>query len=160
MNKKNLSILIILIVVFIISFIFFQEKIPKNTEEQSINLSSLIAKTKSEIRTGHKIQIQIQNGCGLSGIAKVYTNFLRSNGYDVIEYKNAPHFEYKNTQLIIHKKDTSDFIDEMIQTLQIKPNFITYNYDNKIIYEMTVIIGHDYNNLDSYNEVTMHYEPF
>ena len=60
----------------------------------------------------------------------------------------------------MHKKDTIGFVNEMVQILKIKPDFITYNYNNNFIYEMTVIIGHDYNNLDSYNEVTMHYEPF
>jgi len=158
MNKSFLFILFTLTIIFTI-YILDTSFLEEN-QEKPINLSSLISKTKSEIKTGHKIQIQIQNGCGLSGIAKVYTNFLRSHGYDVIDYKNAPHFDYDNTQLIIHKKDTVNFINEMVQTLQIKPNSITYNYNNNNIYEMTVIIGHDYNNLNSYNEVIMHYEPF
>ena len=158
MNKSFLFILFTLTIIFTI-YILDTSFLEEN-QEKPINLSSLISKTKSEIETGHKIQIQIQNGCGLSGIAKVYTNFLRSHGYDVIDYKNAQHFDYDNTQLIIHKKDTVNFINEMVQTLQIKPNSITYNYDNNNIYEMTVIIGHDYNNLNSYNEVIMYYEPF
>ena len=49
----------------------------------------------------------------------------------------------------MHKKDTIGFVNEMVQILKIKPDFITYNYNNNFIYEMTVIIGHDYNNLDS-----------
>ena len=89
--------------------------------------SSLISKTKTEIKTGDKIQIQIQNGCGLSGIAKVYTKFLRTSGYDVLEYTNANHFNFENTQLIVHKKDTIGFVNEMVQILKIKPDFITYN---------------------------------
>ena len=161
MNKNHLIKLSILASIIITLFIYFSKNYPDITfEESSINLSSLLIKTKSEINTGHKIQVQIQNGCGLGGIAKVYTNFLRSHGYDVLEYKNASHFNFDKTQLIIHKKDTSNYIDEIVKILQIEPHVIKYKYDDNIIYEMTVIIGHDYNSLGSYNEVTMHYEPF
>ena len=34
------------------------------------------------------------------------------------------------------------------------------NYSNNFLYEMTVIIGNDYNTLESFNEVSMYYEPF
>ena len=75
-------------------------------------------------------------------------------------YKNASHFNFDKTQLIVHKKDTSNFVNEMVKILLIKPDIIKYRYDANFIYEMTVIIGHDYNSLNSYNEVTMHYAPF
>ena len=161
MNKNYFFISFILFSVIIFSFIFLNKDNSKAiNNESSIHLSSLFVKTNSELKTGHKIQVQIQNGCGFSGIAKVYTNFLRSHGYDVLEYKNAPHFNFDKTQLIVHKKDTSNFVDEMIKILQIKPDLIKYKYDTNFIYEMTLVIGHDYNSLNSYNEVTMHYEPF
>ena len=159
---KNKYLFTIIFSAIFFTLFFFIKNNPSNeiNNESPVDLSSLISKTKTEIKTGDKIQIQIQNGCGLSGIAKVYTKFLRTSGYDVLEYANANHFNFENTQLMVHKKDTIGFVNEMVQILKIKPDFITYNYNNNFIYEMTVIIGHDYNNLDSYNEVTMHYEPF
>ena len=160
MKNKYLFSIICSAIFFILFFFTNDNSSDKINNQSSVDLSSLISKTKTEIKTGEKIQIQIQNGCGLSGIAKVYTKFLRTSGYDVLEYTNANHFNFENTQLIVHKKDTIGFVNEMVQILKIKPDFITYNYNNNFIYEMTVIIGHDYNNLDSYNEVTMHYEPF
>ena len=33
-------------------------------------------------------------------------------------------FNFDKTQLIVHKKDTSNFIDEMVKILQIKPDLI------------------------------------
>ena len=131
-----------------------------NNNEKNIDLSSLLIKTESEKITGHKIQVEIQNGCGYKGIAKLYTNFLRNNGYDVIGYKNALNFNYEKTQLIIHKQDTSNFIDEIVNILQISLESIIYNYDDNTIYEMTVIVGHDYNILNSYDDVSMYYQPF
>ena len=160
MNKK-----IFLIIICISGIIFFigYNKLSsnnKNLSEGEIELSSLINKTESEKRTGHKIQIEIQNGCGLRGVAKLYTNFLRDKGYDVIGFRNAPNFNYDNTELIIHKKDSSNFVNEIVNILNIEPNFIRYNYNDNLFYEMTVIIGNDYNVLKSFNEVSMYYEPF
>tara|TARA_Y100001970_G_C14007234_1_gene736496 strand:+ start:534 stop:965 length:432 start_codon:yes stop_codon:yes gene_type:complete len=141
-------------------FIYNKENFSSTNNEEIIDLSSLIKKTESEKITGEKIQIEIQNGCGLKGVAKLYTNFLRDKGYDVIGFSNAPHFNYKNTELIIHKKDSVNFINEISNILSINPKFISYNYNENFIYEMTIIIGKDYNILESFNEVSMYYEPF
>jgi hypothetical protein len=162
LNKNNLLIVIISITALSAFFILYNKISQPNTiyNEGKIDFSLLMKKTESEKITGHKIQVEIQNGCGFRGIAKLYTNFLRNNGYDVIDYKNAPNFDYQKTHLIIHKQDTSNFVNEIINILQISPELVSYNYDDDIIYEMTVIIGRDYNILDSYSEVSMHYEPF
>tara|TARA_Y100000590_G_C15651932_1_gene989116 strand:+ start:1132 stop:1611 length:480 start_codon:yes stop_codon:yes gene_type:complete len=159
MNKLFLTILCICGFIFLIGY-NKTTPINKNQTDEKIDLASLINKTESEKITGHKIQIEIQNGCGLRGVAKLYTNFLRDKGYDVVGYKNAPHFNYDHTELIIHKKDSSNFINEIANILNIDFNFIHYNYSNNFLYEMTVIIGNDYNTLESFNEVSMYYEPF
>ncbi len=149
-----------ILVISLMFFIYNKENFSSTNNEEIIDLSSLIKKTESEKITGEKIQIEIQNGCGLKGVAKLYTNFLRDKGYDVIGFSNAPHFNYKNTELIIHKKDSVNFINEISNILSINPKFISYNYNENFIYEMTIIIGKDYNILESFNEVSMYYEPF
>ena len=35
-----------------------------------------------------RAEIEVLNGCGEAGIANLFTKFLRSKGYDVIEIKN------------------------------------------------------------------------
>jgi len=155
-NKYTIPIFLVIILVF-----FFIS----NREEESIVLSSskfesMIPKTKSEEIIGYKIQVSIENGCGKSGIAKLYTNFLRKNGYDIIDYKNADNFDYKNTKLIFHKRDYSAYSNEIIELLKINPNHVSYNYNENTYYQITLIIGEDYNKIDSYNLVSMYYEPF
>ena len=159
MINKLFSFTIIL-TISIMFFIYNKQNFSSNNNKETIDLSSLINKTESEKITGEKIQIEIQNGCGLKGVAKLYTNFLRAKGYDVIGFTNAPDFNYKNTELIIHKKDTANFTNEILNILSINPEFISYNYNENFIYEMTVIIGKDYNILESFDEVSMYYEPF
>ena len=155
-NKYTIPIFLVIILVF-----FFIS----NRQEESIVLSnnkfeSMIPKTKSEEIIGYKIQVSIENGCGKSGIAKLYTNFLRKNGYDIIDYKNADNFDYKNTKLIFHKRDYSAYSNEIIELLKINPNHVSYNYNENTYYQITLILGEDYNKIDSYKLVSMYYEPF
>ena len=136
-----------------------------NNEEKSVSLSnskfdSMIPKTLSEEVVGYKIQVSIENGCGKSGIAKLYTNFLRKNGFDVVDFKNANNFDYKNTELIFHKRDYSIYSNEIIDLLKISPEFISYNYNENTYYQITLILGEDYNKINSYELVSMFYEPF
>jgi hypothetical protein len=155
-NKYTISLFFL-----IVAAVFFIN----NNKEESVELnsrkfSSMIPKTESEKLTGYKIQVSIENGCGKSGIAKLYTNFLRKNGYDVIDYKNADNFDYKNTELIFHKRDYSVYSNEIIDLLKINSEFVSYNYSENSYYQITLILGQDYNKISSYGHVSMFYEPF
>ena len=147
--------------IFLISTYFFIEQFyTNNSNSKKTDLSSLIQKSKSEKKFGEKIQIKILNGCGDKGVADLYKNFLRNKGYDVIDYGNAENFNHINTKLKIHSKNHENFIFEIVEILSIKPDKLEYNYSKNIFYDLTLIIGRDYKNLDSFNEVAMHYEPF
>lgn len=160
-TMKFINKYIISFILIMIAALFFIN----NNEEESVVLNnsrfeSMIPKTKSEELTGYKIQVSIENGCGKSGIAKLYTNFLRKNGYDIVDYKNADNFDYKNTKLVFHKRDYSAYSSEIIDLLKIKPENISYNYSENTYYQITLILGEDYNKIDSYKLVSMYYEPF
>ena len=141
-------------------FLFLTIYLNNSSKYDPINLSSLIKKSKSEEKTGYKVQIKVENGCGTKGVADLYTNFLRNNGYDVIDYGNANNFDYKKTKMIIHNREHNTFIYEIVNLLSIQTEQLEYYYNNNIIYDLTLIIGSDFLNLDSYNEVSLHYEPF
>tara|TARA_B100001750_G_C15342210_1_gene512848 strand:+ start:70 stop:555 length:486 start_codon:yes stop_codon:yes gene_type:complete len=161
MNKIKNKYLFIFLALIIISLLIFTKKMYSSTEDyDQDNLSLLLPKSQSELKTGYKVQINVLNGCGTKGIADLYTNFLRNQGYDVIDYGNASHFEYNETKLIIHNKNHKEFIYEIVDLLKINPQHLEYNYNKNIFYDLTLIVGSDYNNLPSYDEVSLHYEPF
>ena len=159
-NNTYLSKFLFFSVIILSSFLIFKAVTPEQIDNDNKNLSSLLKKTKSEINTGHKVQISVLNGCGIKGVADLYTNFLRNTGYDVIDYGNAPHFEFKKTKLLVHNKNHKNFIYEIVDLLELNPQQLEYNYDKNIFYDLTLVIGADYSNLNSYSEVSMHYEPF
>ena len=68
--------------------------------------------------------------------------------------------DYKNTKLFFHKRDYSAYSNEIIDLLKIKPENVSYNYSENTYYQITLILGEDYNIIDSYKLVSMYYEPF
>ena len=133
---------------------------PLDEFEEKYNLNTLMKQTRSEKITGEKIQLEIQNGCGIKGAANLFMNFLRDEGYDVINTKNALDFNYNQTIIKIHKPNKGNFVEEISELLQIDSLSIHYDYNNNIFYDLTLIIGKDYQNLRSFKDVSMHHNPF
>ena len=130
MNKIKNKYLFIFLAMIIISLLLFTKKMyPYNEDHNQDSLSSLLPKSQSELKNGYKVQINVLNGCGTKGIADLYTNFLRNEGYDVIDYGNASHFEYNETKLIIHNKNHKEFM-AMKPMMVLSLNSQLFNLDN------------------------------
>ena len=160
MNKRKIFISLSFLLITVSLLLLSKKMYHNSNNSNESSLSSLLKKTQSEIETGYKVQVSVLNGCGVKGIADLYTNFLRDMGYDVVDYGNAIHFEHSETKLIIHNKNHKNFIYEIVELLEIKPEYLEYKYNKNIFYDLTLIIGSDYTNLNSYDEVSLHYEPF
>ncbi len=109
-----------------------------------------------ENNTVIKAEIEILNGCGESGIANLYSNYLIKKGFDVIDSRNADNFEYLNTTIIVHKKDKLNIAKNLANILKIK----TVSIDERGIWDLSLIIGRDYKNLASFETVKKHFPPF
>jgi len=155
---KNLIFPSLILLFSILTYLIVNDK--TNFLTQNNDLSMLMNQTKSEKKTGKKIQLKVLNGCGDKGVAILYTNFLRSEGYDVIEFGNASNFDFTKTKIIVHKEDNISFVNEIIDILKISSSQVEYKYSKNIFYEMSVIIGGDHKNLNSFNDVSLHYNPF
>jgi len=141
-----LSIITITILIFFVKKNFSN---PQNNNEKHTSLNKDFI-TKAEI--------EILNGCGESGIANLYSNYIRKNNFDVIEIKNADNFNYENTLILIHNSFKENEALELAELLKINKNNIKFNNDN--IWDLSVIIGKDYNKLKSFEEIQKHYSLF
>ena len=88
---------------FLIMILLYQLKITLGKNDLSkTNLSA------NPITEAFIAEIEILNGCGISGIAELYTNFLRLSKYDIISTDNAKdehgkiNFDYKNCKIIVN----------------------------------------------------------
>ena len=166
-NKNNLKrlisnliigILAVLVIGFLtsgINRVFFNSGINADYPD----LSTLITKTKYEKKTGHKIQVEIWNGCGISNLAMMYTDFLRSEGLDVLDSKNADHFNYLETTILHHRGDKNRAL-VLANIIQIDHSNIVDDKNENLFYDLTLIIGQDYMDLPSYRDAVLFQPPF
>ena len=157
-SNMTIGILALLIFGFLssgINRIFFNSGI----DVEYPDLSTLLTKTYYEKKTGHKIQVEIWNGCGIPNLAVMYTDFLRNEGLDILEYKNADHFDYSTTT-ILHHRGNIDRADVLAEILMIDKSSIIENVNENLFYDLTLIIGKDYIDLSSYRNAVLFQTPF
>ena len=123
---------------------------------KSGSIDDIAYKTNLESNIVIKAEIEILNGCGESGIANLYANFLRQQGFDVIDSKNADNFDYLNTNILVHKEEMMPIAKDLAKILEIKK--IQLNKGG--MWDLSLIIGKDYKNLDSFEIIKKYYPPF
>lgn len=156
--NATIGILMVLVFGFLISVVdrlFFEN----GTEIDKPDLSKLIAKTKYEIQTGHKIQIEVHNGCGVTKVANVFTEYLRAEGFDVLDSRNAESFDYEQTQILHHQGDRAQAI-ALGKIMAIEELHIIENKNINITHDLTLIIGKDHESLSSYHTALMYNLPY
>ena len=106
-------------------------------------------------KTGHKIQIEIRNGCGAPRLARMYTEFLRSEGMDVLDAKNAENFDYEET-IVYHHRGEREIALELTRIMTLDPSRISEDMNEYLFYDLTLILGKDYQELPSYKKAILY----
>jgi len=86
-------------------------------------------------------QIQVLNGCGYSGAAEAVRNYLTLQGFDIIEFGNAEHWNYKETIVVAR---TNNIIVARDLGKVLKTNNVIQILDTTRMVEATVYVGKDY----------------
>ena len=135
------------LILFLILFFLFKQSINKNIE------TDVALRNESIIYA----EVEVLNGCGESGVANLYTNFLRKNDFDVIEIKNADNFNFTNTLLLVSNANNK-IAKKLAELLTIKEENI--RIDKNIVWDFSIIIGKDYKNLKSFEKIQKFYSLF
>ena len=157
-SNLGIGVLLFILVGFVISGIdrmFFNQGLDTDFPD----LSTLITKSHYEKKTGHKIQMEIWNGCGIPKLARMYTNYLRDEGMDVLDSKNADSFDYVETKILHHRGNIERAL-ALADIMMIDKNRIIEDQDENLFFDLTLILGKDYMILPSYPHALMHQEPF
>ena len=134
---------------------------------QNINLRELLEKQSNsyEKKTGHKIKLEVLNGCGQGKIAVMYQRFLRNEGFDVMDTKNALtstgsyDYDHEYSKIEIHRGniEMAYFLSKL---MGINDSLIIRKNDENLMIDISLIIGKDFQNLISYDEVARHYSRY
>ncbi|MEX2640116.1 MAG: LytR C-terminal domain-containing protein [Balneolales bacterium] len=104
---------------------------------------------RSEINTrliSSIIQLEVLNGCGVSGLATIYTTKLRQNGFDVVETGNFDTFDIPET-LVIDRAGNYQNVKKIADALGVSERNIIRESSPDYYLDATVVIGSDYDNL-------------
>ncbi len=117
----------------------------------------LMGKKKSDSRSSrdisHKIRVEVLNGCGEGGLARHTADFLRREGFDVVNGNggNAECFSFVESIVVDRVGDMSK-AEKVADVLDIENCIRQVNMDPYRIEEVTVIIGGNYRDLKPFVE--------
>lgn len=92
-----------------------------------------------------KLQVEVLNACGASGIASTVTKYLRDQDIDVVNMGNYTRFDLKKTVLWERVKDTDS--KKIAQLLGVSNDNIESRMDPNLQLDITIILGADYASL-------------
>ncbi|MDR8394104.1 LytR C-terminal domain-containing protein [Aliifodinibius sp. S!AR15-10] len=129
-----LSLLLLVLIIALGTRIIF----PRIENERAEQTTELI---------GNIIQIEVLNGCGVSGLANQFTSALRKNGFDVVETGNFENFDLEETIVIARTFDKEN-AQRVAEALGIADQNIIIEASDDFYLDATVVIGSDYQSLN------------
>jgi len=130
----NIIIFFLLVLIVYLSY-SASLKIVQKTSEAELDQNVEVA---SEI-----IQMDVLNGCGISGVADRYTDFLRAHNFDVVQIGNYISFEVDETFVIdrIGNKANALKVAEVIGIENVK---VIQQLNDNYFLDVSLVIGKDY----------------
>jgi len=96
------------------------------------------------------VQIDVLNGCGVSGTGQRMTSFLRAAGYDVVEMGNYKTF-YVKQSLVIDRSGNADIAKKIASDLGIDPRNVVQQISPEYFVTASVVLGKDFKSLRAWN---------
>jgi hypothetical protein len=93
------------------------------------------------------IQLEVLNGCGITGIATRFTDKLREYGFDVVETGNYDHFDVSNT-FVISRSGQIENAYRVADALGISHQQVLREQAPEFYLDVTLIIGSDFESLN------------
>ncbi|MBK7630684.1 MAG: LytR C-terminal domain-containing protein [Ignavibacteriales bacterium] len=91
------------------------------------------------------IQVEVLNGCGVTGVGDGLTNILRAKGIDVVKTGNYRSFDIDNT-FIIDRLGKTETANRVADSLNLDKRFIITEKNASYFLDLTIVIGKDYKN--------------
>ena len=95
------------------------------------------------------IQVEVLNGCGVDGVARRMTEYLRDTGFDVVNTENADHFDYSRTIVLDRSGDREKAVNVAVK-LGLDTTAVRQEINEGLLLHATVIIGGDYESLPAF----------
>ncbi|HSP89035.1 MAG TPA: LytR C-terminal domain-containing protein [Ignavibacteriaceae bacterium] len=135
----NVLIIILAILVIFLSYSLFTKITALSSSDD-----------ETDLKTSPIIQVEVLNGCGISGIAEKLTNYLRQNDFDVVQVGNYTSFDIDNTLVVDRTGNKSNAL-KVAEALGIDSKNVIQQINNDYFLDISLIIGKDFNRLKPFN---------
>ena len=134
----NVSIAVIgLAAVFLLYSLVARSFYPRTDAVREANPAQLV---------GDILQVEVRNGCGVSGLAATATFFLREHGFDVVEVGDHHRFDVERS-LVIDRVGDLAAARKVASALGIDETQVQQEIRPDLYLDATVILGMDYSAL-------------
>jgi hypothetical protein len=99
---------------------------------------------------GDIIQVEVRNGCGVDHLAARATQFLRDRGFDVVEVGDHTSYDVQHS-LVIDRVGDLQSAKKVAAALNIPEEHVVQEIRRDYYLDASVIIGHDYAQLEPFN---------
>lgn len=154
LNKfKNYSLNVLIILIALGSFYLLATFIGHIASSPSGNkdvLTDTVSNNRREI-TSSVIQIKVENGTNISGIAEKVTDYLIEQGFDVVEIGNFTTPDVNRSMVIDRAGNTKNSV-QLARVLGIPEKFIIQQISKDYLLDATVVLGYDYQDLKPFQQ--------
>jgi len=121
------------------------------TEKEQVSEKQEIPEEPVVQPVTQKSQIEVLNGCGVSGIAKTTMIYLRKVDFDVVYMGNYKNFNVPNS-MVIDRIGKKDIALKIASLLGISSDQVKTEIDQSIQVDASIILGKDYTILTPFQE--------
>ena len=133
----NISILVLILINSVLAFTVFN-----TVSDKYFNHGADLSIDNTKAR----IQVEVLNGCGVTGIAEKLTDHLRANKVDVVNLGNYRSFEIENS-IIISRNEKIINAEKIAAIVGLDKSRIIQQTNPDYLLDVTFILGRDYRNL-------------
>jgi len=98
------------------------------------------------------IRIEVLNGCGERGVAAKFTDYLRSQNFDVVNTGNYRSFDVDSSFVIDRGSMQKVNGTRLAESLGISLNRVNPVLSEELNLEATLVLGKDYKSLTGYSD--------
>ena len=92
---------------------------------------------------GDIVQVEVRNGCGVAGLAESMTQFLRRQGFDVVEVGNYTSFNQTKT-IVVDRVGDLAAAKKVAVAIGLSEDRVVQEIRQDYFLDASVIIGQDY----------------
>ena len=93
------------------------------------------------------IQVEVLNGCGASGVAEKFTDYLRKEKFDVVQMGNYVSFDIDKS-MVIDRTGNRANAEKVAAALGIENKNVILQKNDDSFLDVSVVIGKDYKKLN------------